>query len=162
MCLNEAYLGFFLVCGHILCRTCFYDVCHGPLLSQRCPSCFRDINPDDVYHIECKAPKEDPAQLQASTLPPKARVSLPTDVFTPLDVNTRSEIDAIRLSQSETLGWSDKTSRVSAITRHVLWLRASDPAARIVLVTQYKAVLDTLRLLFYKSSISCHIFDGRS
>ncbi len=126
---------------------------------RNCPVCKKQLTSSNLHDITLK-----PQQLKVhaethhqgeespdtSKTTPSKKVST---IYTEFNTEKLAEIKDIDLDGPSF------TTKVDTLTRHLLWLRESDPGAKSIIFSQYKEFLDVLALAFRRYRIGFTSFD---
>jgi E3 ubiquitin-protein ligase SHPRH len=156
ICQSTFTIGVLTVCGHQFCKECItlWFRAH-----RNCPMCKKHLHPSNLHDITLK-PQElkvhsethhrsDDGLDKTNTSPTK-KVST---IYTEFNAEKLAEIKNIDLDGPSF------TTKVDMLTRHLLWLRESDPGAKSIIFSQYKEFLDVLALAFRRYRIGYTSFD---
>lgn len=137
ICMSEVDQAAVVVCGHTFCKECLKE---WTKQSKTCPKCKHAIKQGDIFFATYK-----PGQLKVvEETPTMSRTANgnASALYKPLSEEKLREIDSIRL-YGPTL-----TAKIRAICKQVLWLRESDPGAKILIFSQYRHFIGILERAF--------------
>lgn len=156
ICQSPFSVGVLTVCGHQFCKECItlWFRAH-----RNCPVCKRHLHQSNLHDITLK-----PQELRVHSEPnsrgsdgqehsqisPAKKAST---IFTEFNTEKLAEIKNIDLDGPSF------TTKVDMLTRHLLWLRQSDPGAKSIIFSQYKEFLEVLGLAFRRYRIGFTSFD---
>ncbi|KAH6840888.1 SNF2 family N-terminal domain-containing protein [Chaetomium sp. MPI-CAGE-AT-0009] len=155
ICQSSFEVGVLTVCGHLFCKECITLWLRA---HRNCPMCKKKLHQYNLYDITLK-----PQELrvhserqhgsgdgdEAPTTPSK-KVSALYSEF---------NADQLAVIKNIDLDGPSFTTKVDMLTRHLLWLRDSDPGAKSIIFSQYKEFLDVLALAFRRYRIGYTSFD---
>ena len=158
ICQEENFeIGTLTSCGHAFCKECLnlWTKSH-----QNCPACKKGLRTKDLHQITYK-----PSELRKSSdkgSPTSSTHSLPlisgfpvkskATIYTNMSAQTLAAIQDIDVKGS--FG-----TKIDTLTRHLLWLRQSDPGAKSILFSQFRDFLDMLERALSKAGIRCTSID---
>ncbi|KXX75155.1 putative ATP-dependent helicase IRC20 [Madurella mycetomatis] len=156
ICQSPFSIGVLTVCGHQFCKECItlWFRAH-----RNCPVCKRHLHQSNLHditlkpqelkvHSELNAGNND--SPEQSHMTPTRKVST---IYTEFNTEKLAEIKNIDLDGPSF------TTKVDTLTRHLLWLRESDPGAKSIVFSQYKEFLEVLALAFRRYRIGFTSFD---
>ena len=156
ICQSPFDIGVLTVCGHQFCKECItlWFRAH-----RNCPVCKRHLHQSNLHDITLKpqelkvhsetASRNHESQDQLQVSPTKKA----STIYSELNTEKLAEIKNIDLDGPSF------TTKVDTLTRHLLWLRESDPGAKSIIFSQYKEFLEVLALAFRRYRIGFTSFD---
>lgn len=156
ICQSTFTTGVLTVCGHQFCKDCItlWFRAH-----RNCPVCKKHLQLSNLHDITLK-PQElkvhSETHHRSDDSPDKTNAS-PTKKASTI----YSEFNAEKLAEIKNIDLDGPsfTTKVDMLTRHLLWLRESDPGAKSIIFSQYKEFLDVLGLAFRRYRIGFTSFD---
>lgn len=156
ICQSTFTIGVLTVCGHQFCKECigmWFRAHHN------CPVCKRQLHRSNLHDITLK-----PQELKVhsdthhsggdgSGTPEALAAKKASTIYSDFSSEKLAEIKNIDLNGPSF------TTKVDTLTRHLLWLRQSDPGAKSVVFSQYKEFLDVLGTAFRRYHIGFTSFD---
>ena len=126
---------------------------------RNCPVCKKQLTASNLHDITLK-PQElkvhSETHHQGDESPDRAKgvtTRKISTIYTEFNTEKLAEIKDIDLDGPSF------TTKVDTLTRHLLWLRESDPGAKSIIFSQYKEFLDVLALAFRRYRIGFTSFD---
>ncbi len=156
ICQSAFTIGVLTVCGHQFCKECItmWFRAH-----RNCPVCKKQLTASNLHDITLK-PQElkvhSETHHQGDESPDRAKgvtTKKVSTIYTEFNTEKLAEIKDIDLDGPSF------TTKVDTLTRHLLWLRESDPGAKSIIFSQYKEFLDVLALAFRRYRIGFTSFD---
>ncbi|SPQ21138.1 c4c1990a-724a-49be-92d0-f7bf28fa9aea [Thermothielavioides terrestris] len=157
ICQSTFTIGVLTVCGHQFCKECIRSWFHA---HRNCPVCKRHLHQSHLHDVTLK-PQALRVHSEAhaggsdgSTTSPASAAKKSLAIYKDLNAEQLAEIQNIDLDGPS------YTTKVDTLTRHLLWLRESDPGAKSIVFSQYKEFLDILAQAFRRYRIGFTSFDN--
>ncbi|KAL5628654.1 hypothetical protein BROUX41_002045 [Berkeleyomyces rouxiae] len=155
ICREPFAIGTLTACGHQFCQSCLAEWHRD---HRTCPLCQFYLRPSDLhrYTKEPEQPRLHITQSEGSSTnaneaatgqniigsssqaPPQDAIPDASAIYATLDEGTLAEINSVSLN-----GHS-YTAKVSAIVRHLIWLRRTEPYAKSLIYSSYTGFLKEL------------------
>src|SRR4051794_16252923 len=156
ICQSAFTIGVLTVCGHQFCKECItmWFRAH-----RNCPVCKKQLTASNLHDITLK-PQElkvhSETHLQGDESPGRSKAATTKKVST---IYTEFNTEKLAEIKNIDLDGPSFTTKVDTLTRHLLWLRESDPGAKSIIFSQYKEFLEVLALAFRRYRIGFTSFD---
>ena len=156
ICMQPFESGVLTVCAHEFCKDCI-----SLWMSQHhsCPVCKKWLRINDLHDITYK-PREMQAQEERQAPSPMSFAddsdsSSKESIYTSISEEALNEIKTVDIPSS----WG---SKIDAIARHLLYLRASDPGSKTVIFSQYQEFLHVLSSALHRCKIKYSGMRGKN
>ncbi|ETS80376.1 hypothetical protein PFICI_07905 [Pestalotiopsis fici W106-1] len=142
VCTDPYTVGILTPCTHEFCEEC---IATWVAAHHRCPLCKKPVSMRDCHKIIAREPKLKLRQDQESAIlndphsPESQHQSRTQGIYTSFGEDKLKEINDIPLDGHV------MPTKVTALIRHLLFLRKTDPGAKSIIFSQFGAFLDILR-----------------
>lgn len=148
ICQDQFEIGILTVCGHQYCKECITCWWHA---HRTCPMCKQGLKPTDFHQVTYK-PQELRAQEEISSPSSEDEIGISSapaksSIYSDVSESTLSHIKSIDLP-GQSYG-----VKIDMISRHLLWLRHSDPGSKSIIFSQYRDFLTVLGSAFQSHKI---------
>ncbi|PMD34610.1 putative SNF2 family helicase/ATPase [Hyaloscypha variabilis F] len=153
ICRETFEIGALTVCGHQYCRECIqlWWSSH-----RTCPICKRKLIQADLHDITYKPQQltieaEEVHEVHQRSSP--SSISRKSAIYSEISKSKLAEIKNIELDGPSF------TTKVDTLTRHLMWLRETDPGAKSIIYSQFRDFLDVLARAFQRFRIGFSSID---
>ncbi|KAF7522309.1 hypothetical protein G7054_g12187 [Neopestalotiopsis clavispora] len=150
VCTDPYTVGILTPCTHEFCEECIttWVAAH-----HRCPLCKKAVSMRDCHKIIVRDPKlklrpdQESMVLDDPHSPGYQHQTRAQGIYTSFGEDKLREINDVPLEGQV------MPTKVSALIRHLLWLRKTDPGAKSIIFSQFSAFLDILRQALRRHNI---------
>lgn len=146
ICQDPFEIGVLTICGHQYCKDCIQIWWKQ---HRNCPTCKKHLSPLDFHQITYK-PQELRAQEETSAAPSEDGSPGESSSSSPSRSSIYSSASNVTLTaiKSVDLPGDSYGVKIDMISRHLLWLRQSDPTTKSIIFSQYRDFLTVLGSAF--------------